>query len=80
MGIIQEIEGLKKEHIKMLSDKFIKLCHNEYMRRWKLNNRDKVNSYQRDYYKKYHENTKKDKPEVSKNTMKINPLDIINTR
>jgi len=37
-----------------LSDEELKLCHNEYNKRYRKRNRDTWNAIRRDNYKKYH--------------------------
>lgn len=41
-----------REELKKAPDSLVKAYHNEYIRRWKGKNKDKVNSYQREGYKK----------------------------
>ena len=82
------INDIKKEGIKTLPQNIIRLCHNEYIRRWQRDNKEKVNSYQREHYKKYkknhnnindnHNNSMIDKNDIKKKSndiKKLNPLD-----
>ena len=58
-----------KEELRTAPQEVVNLWHNEYMRRWKIKNKDRVNAYKRDYYKK--SNTNK--------INKVTPTDISNT-
>jgi hypothetical protein len=74
--------------IKQLTNEELKPYYNEYMRRYRKNNKDKWNAIRRDNYKKYSNNitkkkinnsnniTKK-KINNSNNITKINPIDLI---
>ena len=70
------INDIKKEDIKTLPESIIRLFHNEYIRRWTKNNKEKVNQYQRNHYNKYkknHNNIKKEDKDHN-DIKKINPL------
>ena len=41
-----------RDEVRQSSDDTVRAWHNEYMRRWKIANRDKVLSYNREYNKR----------------------------
>jgi hypothetical protein len=43
---------INKETIKYLTDEELRLCRNEFTKRWKFKHKDKVNAYARDYRKR----------------------------
>ncbi len=48
---ILKIEGYIREHLNSLSDNILNLCNNEYTKRWRRNNKEKVRLYNLEYYK-----------------------------
>lgn len=59
MGIIEDIEAIGKEGVKLFNDDLLKICFNEYMRRWRNNHRDEWNKIRRANYKKHSNNITK---------------------
>lgn len=83
MTILQELENLTKENIKNVSDDILKIFHNEYVRRWTKRNKDKVNAYQREYYKKHrknHNNIMNGNTDNHNDIKKASPLNVIGDR
>jgi len=74
-----DTDNITKEVIKKLSQNFIRLCHNEYIRRWQRDNKEKVNNIRREYYKRHNKNVNvitKDKKVSNDNINKINPIEV----
>ena len=56
-----------KEELRTAAQEIVNLWHNEYIRRWKIKNKDRVNAYKRKHYKS---NTpKKNNTNVSNTTI-----------
>lgn len=70
---------MKEEDIKKLPNNIIRLCHNEYIRRWRKENKDKVKLYNTEHYKKYKITLEKKGTFKKESDNTFNPLDIERT-
>lgn len=58
---------LSREELKVIPQEVIRRYYQEYMRRWKVKNRDKVNAYARERYKRIKGNTNTNSSRFTKN-------------
>lgn len=84
---ILKIDEYLRKHLSTLSDNILKLCHNEYGKRWRSNNKDKIKLSNIKYYNKIkitsyktnnnQEDILKDKDDILKDNgiKKINPIE-----
>lgn len=73
---IYDTDNITKKEIRKLPKDFIRLCHNEYIRRWQENNKEKVNIIRKRHYNKYkHDNINKKDKGYTDNITKISPIE-----
>jgi len=49
---------ITKDNVRELSQEELRICQNEYIRRWRYKNKDRVNASNRDYRKKLKKDNK----------------------
>ena len=78
----KHVENIYNQDIKTLPKEFIRVFHNEYKRRWRLRNKDKVKAMNDRHYKKFY---KKKSEDTLKDTNKqedtlINPVETLSKK
>ena len=69
---------ITKEELKQIPEEELKLYYNEYQRRYKIKNKDRVNAYRREHYKRNTNNTNVGNTNNDKKGMLVIPT--INTK